>query len=56
MTVQTRLNRFSEIAAAFKENRRTLLRIQSPSINNEDVENQTEDTPSDEHNSEVDQQ
>ena len=54
--MQSPLNQFSEIAAAFKENRESLQPIYSPSISNEDAEKQTEGSPSGEPNSETDEE
>ena len=54
--MQSPLNQFSEIATAFKENRESLQPIYSPSISNEDAEQQTEGSPSGEPNSETDEE
>ena len=54
--LQCPLNQFREIAAAFRENRRSSRLIRSPIIDNEDVEKQTEGSPSDEHNGEIDEE
>ena len=48
--LQCPLNQFSEIAAAVRENRKSLQLIRPPNINNKDVEKQTEGSPSDKHN------
>ena len=56
LMLQCPLNQFREIAAAFRENRRSLRLIRSPIIDNEDVEKQTEGSPSDEHNGEIDEE
>ena len=54
--LQCPLNQFREIAAAFRENRRSSRLIRSPIIDNDDVEKQTEGSPSDEHNGEIDEE
>ena len=54
--MQSPLNQFSEIAAAFKEKRESLQPIYSPSISNEDAEQQTEGSSSGEPNSETDEE
>lgn len=54
--MQIPLNQLSEIAAAFKEDRRSLQTIHSPSISNEDVEQKAEDSLSDDCNGEEDEE